>query len=344
MSYVKINNIEKNFNNLKVLNNISFSIEKGEFLTLLGPSGCGKSTLLKIIAGLNDFDGGNIIIDDIDVTNIKPKDRQVAMVFQSYALFPNMTVYENIEFGLRMKKLDKKEVSRKVTEIIEVVDLKGKENNYPSELSGGQQQRVALARSIVTEPKILLLDEPLSALDAKIRKSLQRQIRKIQKELNITTIFVTHDQEEAMTMSDRIIIMDKGNIAQIGAPEEIYISPANEFVARFIGNYNVYSSEESEVLFDGAIRSAIAIRPELITINSSTEVNDNYYCIEADLINKYMAGSIIRYELAKNNLKILVDVLNKSPSAIENKVLINIPKNDIIYLEENNEIKVKAVV
>ena len=183
MAYVEVHNIKKSFNDLQVLKNISFSIEKGEFLTLLGPSGCGKSTLLRTIAGLNDFDSGIIIVDDKDIGSEKPKNRQVGMVFQSYALFPNMTVFDNIAFGLKMKKLSKEEILEKVTNIINIVDLVGKENNYPSELSGGQQQRVALARSIVTEPKILLLDEPLSALDAKIRKNLQREIRNIQKNL-----------------------------------------------------------------------------------------------------------------------------------------------------------------
>ena len=234
MSYVEIKSIQKSFNNIKVLKDIDFSIEKGEFLTLLGPSGCGKSTILRCIAGLNNFENGSIIIDNKDIGNVKPKDRQVGMVFQSYALFPNMTVYENIAFGLKIKKIPKKEIDKKVKEMIEIVELNGKEDNYITELSGGQQQRVALARSIVTEPKVLLLDEPLSALDAKIRKNLQVQIRKIQKKLNMTTIFVTHDQEEAMTMSDKIIVMNKGYIAQIGGPEEIYKHPANEFVARFI--------------------------------------------------------------------------------------------------------------
>lgn len=246
MSYVSVTNISKSFDETRVLNNISFKINKGEFLTLLGPSGCGKSTLLKSIAGLNDFDNGSIVIDEKNITNVKAKDRNVGMVFQSYALFPNMTVYENIAFGLKIKKLSKSNIHKKVKEILEVVDLNGKENNYPSQLSGGQQQRVALARAIVLEPKVLLLDEPLSALDAKIRKSLQKQIRQIQQRLNMTTIFVTHDQEEAMIMSDKIIVMEKGKIAQEGSPDQIYKSPANEFVARFIGSYNVYSCEETD--------------------------------------------------------------------------------------------------
>ena len=336
MAYVEVHNIKKSFNDLQVLKNISFSIEKGEFLTLLGPSGCGKSTLLRTIAGLNDFDSGIIIVDDKDIGSEKPKNRQVGMVFQSYALFPNMTVFDNIAFGLKMKKLSKEEILEKVTNIINIVDLVGKENNYPSELSGGQQQRVALARSIVTEPKILLLDEPLSALDAKIRKNLQREIRNIQKKLNITTIFVTHDQEEAMTMSDKIIVMDKGVIAQCGTPDEIYKNPANEFIARFIGNYNVLDRYEASRLFDMDIDTTIAIRPEVIKIANKNNIdkNNNVY-INATLSQQYMTGSIIRMENYKDDIKILVDVLNQENNIkIGEELMLEVPKKDIIYLDK----------
>ncbi|MEG2255163.1 MAG: ABC transporter ATP-binding protein, partial [Vagococcus sp.] len=300
MSYVDVININKSFNDLKVLKGISFSIEKGEFLTLLGPSGCGKSTLLRTIAGLNEFDSGSIVVDNKNISNEKPKDRQVGMVFQSYALFPNMTVFENIAFGLKMKKLSKEEINEKVRNIIKIVDLGGKENNYPTELSGGQQQRVALARSIVTEPKILLLDEPLSALDAKIRKNLQREIRNIQQRLNITTIFVTHDQEEAMTMSDKIIVMDKGTIAQQGRPDEIYKKPANEFVARFIGNYNVLECQDASNILGESINNNIAVRPEVINIAKSENVDKikNHY-IKVIVNQTYMIGSILRIETCK---------------------------------------------
>ncbi len=337
MAYVEIKGINKSFKDNKVLKDISFSIEKGEFLTLLGPSGCGKSTLLRSIAGLNDFDSGSIVIDKREVKNVKPKDRQVGMVFQSYALFPNMTVYENIAFGLKIKKIPKGGIDRKVKEMIEIVDLKGKENNYITELSGGQQQRVALARSIVTEPKVLLLDEPLSALDAKIRKNLQKQIRDIQKALNMTTIFVTHDQEEAMTMSDKIIVMDKGNIAQIGTPDEIYKVPKNEFVARFIGNYNVYSSIEASRLFNTKFNQSIAIRPEVIGFmdNREKDILNNYY-IKARVENKHMTGSIVRFEVYKDGVKILVDVLNKENNIEAGDIIeLEISKKDIIVFEKN---------
>ena len=201
MSFVEIKNLEKSFGDTKVLKKLNLNIEEGEFITLLGPSGCGKSTLLRCIAGLNSIDRGEIFIDEKDMTNVIPKDRNIGMVFQNYALFPNMTVWENIEFGLKMKK--EKNYDEKIKNIIDMVELNGKENYYPNELSGGQQQRVAFARALITRPKILLLDESLSALDAKIRKSLRDKLRKIQKQLGITTIFVTHDQEEALAVSDR---------------------------------------------------------------------------------------------------------------------------------------------
>lgn len=334
MAYVEINKVKKSFNNIDVLKEISFSIEKGEFLTLLGPSGCGKSTLLRTIAGLNEFDSGTIIVDDKDISNEKPKDRQVGMVFQSYALFPNMTVFDNIAFGLKMQKLSKGEIKEKVNNIIKIVDLVGKENSYPHQLSGGQQQRVALARSIVTEPKILLLDEPLSALDAKIRKNLQRQIREIQQKLNMTTIFVTHDQDEAMTMSDKIIVMDKGVIAQQGTPDEIYINPANEFIARFIGNYNVLTKKESNKLFEFNIEDTIAIRPEAIKVVSKTDkdTKNNLY-ITGIIKQKYMIGSIIRMEVYKNDTKLLVDILNQQNNfKIGEEISLEILKEDIKYL------------
>ncbi|WP_049878507.1 ABC transporter ATP-binding protein, partial [Vibrio parahaemolyticus] len=222
MSYVTAKNLTKRFGDNTVFEDIQFAIEQGEFITLLGPSGCGKSTLLRSLAGLNPVDGGEIWVNGEEITRQVPQERGIGMVFQSYALFPNMTVEGNIAFGLKMKKLASDEIQREVTKVIELVDLKGKEKHYPHQLSGGQRQRVALARALVVKPRILLLDEPLSALDAKIRKHLRQQIRDIQKEMNLTTIFVTHDQEEAMIMSDRIFLMNKGEIVQAGTPEAIY--------------------------------------------------------------------------------------------------------------------------
>lgn len=345
MAYVEIKNIDKSFGDLRVLKDISFEIKKGEFLTLLGPSGCGKSTLLRTIAGLNEFDSGSIVVDNKDIGTEKPKDREVGMVFQSYALFPNMTVFDNIAFGLKIKKLSKEEINKKVNEMIKIVDLVGKENNYPRELSGGQQQRVALARSIITEPKILLLDEPLSALDAKIRKSLQREIRNIQKKLNMTTIFVTHDQEEAMTMSDKIIVMDKGIIAQEGSPDEIYKNPANEFVARFIGNYNVLENDDASKIIGTNKEGTIAIRPEVIKIANKDSINkSNNIYVKATLKEKYMIGCILRMETYINDTKLLVDILNQENNIDTGmELMLEIPKTDIIYFDEKLEITKLAV-
>ena len=214
-------------------------VKAGEFLTLLGPSGCGKTTTLRIIAGLEKPDSGRVLFDGRDVTDFKPYDRNIGIVFQDYALFPHMTVFKNVAFGLEMRKLPKAEINKRVTQILELVGLRGLENRYPEQLSGGQQQRVALARALVVEPEVLLLDEPLSNLDAKIRERLRGEIKRIQRELGITTIHVTHDQEEAMAVSDRIAVMNAGTVEQIGKPLELYYHPRTEFVATFLGTGNI---------------------------------------------------------------------------------------------------------
>ena len=258
MKFVEIKNLVKTFGDTQVLKNIDISIEEGEFVTLLGPSGCGKSTLLRCLAGLNSIDGGTIYVAGKDITDTEPKDRGIGMVFQNYALFPNMTVWENIEFGLKIKK--EKDYDERIKEMVKMVGLEGKEGYYPSELSGGQQQRVAFARALITKPKILLLDESLSALDAKIRKSLREKLREIQKKLKITTIFVTHDQEEALAISDRIFVLNKGEISQSGVPEAIYTNPENEFMVDFIGSYNIFRGEEVKKVLD-LDEKMVAIRP-----------------------------------------------------------------------------------
>ena len=266
MSYVSVSQLTKSFGDNTVFENINFNIEKGEFITLLGPSGCGKSTLLRSLTGLDPLNNGEIWVNRENITNQTPQQPGIGMVFQSYALFPNMTVTENIAFGLKMKKIDAKSAEKEVNKVIELVDLNDKENRYPHQLSGGQRQRVALARALVVKPRILLLDEPLSALDAKIRKRLRQQIRDIQKELNLTTIFVTHDQEEAMIMSDRIFLMNQGEIVQQGSPEEIYTQPANEFVAGFMGHYNLVDAPKAKQLFNIETEWKVAIRPESIYV------------------------------------------------------------------------------
>lgn len=333
MSFVEIKNLEKSFNDTQVLKNLNLNIEEGEFVTLLGPSGCGKSTLLRCIAGLNSINNGKIFIDGKDMTNVISKDRNIGMVFQNYALFPNMTVWENIEFGLKMKK--EKNYDEKIRQIIDMVDLNGKENFYPNELSGGQQQRVAFARSLITKPKILLLDESLSALDAKIRKSLRDKLRKIQKQLGITTIFVTHDQEEALAVSDRIFVMNKGEISQYGTPEEIYTNPENEFMVDFIGNYNIFKGEDSEKLF-GIKGKTVAIRPESIYVR---EKGRNYkeedFCTTNAHIKDFMiTGNIIRYTVSKNGVEFLVDLLNRG----ENKLFQKDSEIELMFMKK--EIKI----
>ncbi|CEO16361.1 ABC transporter spermidine/putrescine ATP-binding protein [[Clostridium] sordellii] len=237
---IELRNLSKRYDDNQVLDNLSLDIKKNEFLTLLGPSGCGKTTTLKIIAGFEYADEGKVLFEEKDITDIPPYERQINTVFQKYALFPHMNIYENIAFGLKIKKMPKDEIDKKVKEMLKLVALEGFENRQVESLSGGQQQRVAIARALVNEPKVLLLDEPLGALDLKLRKEMQMELKKIQKKLGITFIFVTHDQEEALTMSDKIIVMNKGKIQQMGTPQDIYNEPENSFVARFIGESNIF--------------------------------------------------------------------------------------------------------
>ena len=224
---IEIKNLSKQYDDLKVLDSINLNIRKNEFVTLLGPSGCGKTTTLKIIAGFETCDDGEVIFEDKKINDVPPFDRQINTVFQKYALFPHMNVYENIAFGLRIKKLSKSIIDTKVKEVLKLVSLEGFEKRNIDSLSGGQQQRVAIARAIVNEPRVLLLDEPLGALDLKLRKEMQIELKKIQKQLGITFIFVTHDQEEALTMSDTVVVMNKGVIQQMGTPQDIYNEPEN---------------------------------------------------------------------------------------------------------------------
>ncbi|KQL37712.1 ABC transporter ATP-binding protein [Bacillus sp. FJAT-25509] len=337
MSYVNIDQVTKKYQNQVVLNNISLTLNKGEFVTLLGQSGCGKSTLLRSIAGLEDVEVGNILIDGKNITNLPPRQREVGMVFQSYALFPNMTVFENIAYGLKMKKA--KNIQVNVKKMIELVDLIGKEESYPHQLSGGQQQRVALARALVMEPKVLLLDEPLSALDAKIRKSLQKELKRIQQELDITTIFVTHDQEEAMTMSDRIFVMNNGNVVQEGTPSEIYTTPVNKFVAKFIGNYNVYEMDVFHKLVrsNELIGNDVAIRPEVLKLvavgNDSMDLQRNWG-IKGIISDVTMTGNVLRYEVETEESAFLVDNLNHRGEMFQQGEQVNIivPKKECVIL------------
>ncbi|MGX4601021.1 spermidine/putrescine ABC transporter ATP-binding protein [Faecalimicrobium sp. JNUCC 81] len=237
---IELHNISKTYDDNTVLDKLSLDIKKNEFLTLLGPSGCGKTTTLKIIAGFEYADEGQVLFEGKEMNNLPPYERQVNTVFQKYALFPHMNIYENIAFGLKIKKMPKEEIDKKVKEMLKLVALEGFENRKVDSLSGGQQQRIAIARALVNEPKVLLLDEPLGALDLKLRQEMQIELKRMQQKLGITFIFVTHDQEEALSMSDTIIVMNKGKIQQMGTPEDIYNEPENSFVARFIGESNIF--------------------------------------------------------------------------------------------------------
>lgn len=248
---VRLENVSKKYGNTTVIENISLDIYEGEFITLLGSSGCGKTTILRMISGLENVTSGKVYIDEKDVTNVDPTKREVNTIFQNFALFPKMTVNENITFGLRMKKVKKEEMEKRCANVIKLVKLEGFEDRYPSELSGGQQQRVAIARGIIMNPKVLLLDESLCSLDLKLKKSMQIELKRIQKKLGITFIYVTHNQEEALSMSDRIVIINKGNIEQIGTPQEIYKKPKNVFVADFIGDANIIEAEVIKKIKDG---------------------------------------------------------------------------------------------
>jgi len=306
MSFVSVEHLQKSYSGTPVFSEINCSIAKGEFVTLLGPSGCGKSTLLRCIAGLTPVDGGKILLDGQDIVPLSPQKREIGMVFQSYALFPNMTVDQNVAFGLRMQKVRANDSHKRVAEVLQLVELNDFAKRYPHQLSGGQCQRVALARSLVTRPRLLLLDEPLSALDARIRKHLREQIRSIQRELGLTTIFVTHDQEEALTMSDRIFLMNQGRIVQSGDAQTLYAAPVDAFAAGFIGNYNLLDAETAGRLLQRPVSKRIAIRPETLGLSLQGEP-------DTVIRGHSLLGNVIRYRVEVRGVNLIVDVLNRSP-------------------------------
>lgn len=316
MSYVQLENLQKSYGASTVLSSIDMSIEKGEFVTLLGPSGCGKSTILRIMAGLTEATAGTVKIENKNMENVPTKKRGIGMVFQSYALFPNMTVNDNVAFGLKIMKLPAGEIKEKVRGILEIVGLSDKGSAYPNELSGGQQQRVALARALIVKPKVLLLDEPLSALDAQIRKKLQADLRSIQTQMGITMILVTHDQEEAMAVSDKIFVMNHGEIAQCGTPTEIYTQPQTEFIANFIGRYNVFGKLELEGLIGKKLDNTgtkLAIRPESI----SFEGNASDYRLDAVAQKSVMSGNVIRTQFQSGDQEFSVEQLHHRGYSVE---------------------------
>ncbi|MGJ7974859.1 spermidine/putrescine ABC transporter ATP-binding protein PotA [Providencia hangzhouensis] len=254
---IELKSLSKGFDGKQIISELDLTIQNGEFLTILGPSGCGKTTVLRLIAGLEDADGGQIILDGQDITDIPAENRFVNTVFQSYALFPHMTVFDNVAFGLRMQKTPAAEIQKRVDQALRMVQLEDFAERRPNQLSGGQQQRVAIARAVVNRPKVLLLDESLSALDYKLRKQMQNELKALQRKLGITFIFVTHDQEEALAMSDRIIVMREGKIEQDGTPREIYEEPKNLFVAQFIGEINIFDAKVLYRIDDKRIRANV---------------------------------------------------------------------------------------
>ena len=347
--FIKIKNVSKNFEEMVAVDNINVDIARGEFFSLLGPSGCGKTTLLRILAGFEYPSSGSVFIDNLDVTDITPNLRPTNMVFQNYAIFPHINVKRNIEFGLRKEKLSKDELDKRVQDALKMVQLEGYEDRYSNQLSGGQRQRIALARALVKQPKVLLLDEPLGALDKKLREEMQLELRNLQRSIGITFIFVTHDQEEAMTMSDRVAVMNKGKILQISPPRDLYDNPKNLFVGDFIGQINFLDTQivkiegnnakvlinklgEHEIMTSNNNLSqnesiVCAIRPETIIISKTNKKNSDI-CIKGSIVNTSFYGNMT-YVYVK------IEGLSKPIMVSTSDVLEGLSHNSDCYLNIN---------
>ena len=348
MSFLEIEHLEKSFGATRVVKDFNLSIEKGEFVSLLGPSGCGKTTVLRMVAGFETPSTGAIRIDGRDVVSLRPNQRNIGMVFQSYALFPNLTVAQNVAFGLKVKGVKAAGRTARVAEMLRLIGLEGYDDRYPFQLSGGQQQRVALARALAVQPQVLLLDEPLSALDAKIRVSLREEIREIQRRLAITTIFVTHDQEEALSISDRVVVMNGGVAEQVGQPFEIYNRPSTRFVAEFVGTLNLI---EARVLDrdSGRIgigsreaslgrpltsdRLTLGIRPEALTLGRAA---DRDMVLEGRIDDVHFLGSVIRIQATVAGERVMLDTFNRPgtpPPAPGQAAEFSVRPEDLLVLE-----------
>lgn len=300
---INFKNVQISYGDFVAVDDLNLEIKEGEFFTFLGPSGCGKSTTLRTLVGFIDPSKGSIFVDDKDITRLAPEKREIGIVFQSYALFPTMTVYDNIAYGLKIKKLPKSEIDAKVNEIAKKIKISDKQlQRNVSELSGGQQQRVALARALVLEPKILCLDEPLSNLDAKLRVDLRLELKRLQRDLGITTLYVTHDQEEALTLSDRIAVFNNGFIEQVGTPQEIYNQSATEFVCDFIGDINKLSEETMRELTGKEEEKVGYIRLERIKFKSTSEED---YTIKGTVIDTEFKGVLVQYTVKAESGQIL---------------------------------------
>ncbi|MDQ2067532.1 ABC transporter ATP-binding protein [Xinfangfangia sp. CPCC 101601] len=351
MAYLDLSHLEKSFGTNRVVKDFTLGIEQGEFVSLLGPSGCGKTTVLRMVAGFEQPSGGQIIIGGEDVTRLRPNQRKIGMVFQAYALFPNLTVAENVGFGLKVAGMAAGERNERVTEMLALIGLPEKGGHYPFQLSGGQQQRVALARALAPRPKVLLLDEPLSALDAKVRVSLRNQIRQIQRDLGITTIFVTHDQEEAMSISDRIVVMNGGIAEQVGEPFTIYNQPATRFVANFVGTLNTFEAVVDEpttgtVTLDGQTVSlgkkierlrgdkvTLALRPEALHLGQAPAPAMQ---LQATVREVHFMGSIIRVKAEVADTMVSLDTFNRPdtpPPQVGAAIQVHLNPGDFIALD-----------
>jgi len=330
MSYLDLVHLDKAFDGVIAVRDFNLQVEQGEFVSLLGPSGCGKTTTLRMVAGFETPEAGSILLAGTDITSVPSNRRGMGMVFQSYALFPNMTAWNNVAFGLRIARISTSEIKKRVTELLDMVGLSDVGHKYSSELSGGQQQRVALARALANEPKVLLLDEPLSALDAVVRVSLRHEIRRIQTTLGITTIYVTHDQEEALSISDRVVVMRRAVIEQIGTPEEIYVQPDTHFVATFVGTINQFPgilvdahtglvannspnwSIYAQPLTDGKLKNGDAvtvfIRPDEIHLSHTENVVNEENSLTAVVKTITLLGAVTRLNLDLDGQPIIVDI------------------------------------
>lgn len=337
MAYIEFKDVNKSYGDNHVLKKINLSIEKDSFVTLLGSSGCGKTTLLRSLAGLEGIDGGKILLGGEDITNKAPRERNVSMIFQHYSLFPTMTVFNNVAYGLKMKKLSRKVIKQEVEDALEAVELLDKTRCYPSQLSGGEQQRVAIARSVVTKPRVLLLDEPFNAIDAKLRKELQLKIKEIHKEYGMTSIMVTHDQDEAMTMSDRIHFFKNGNIEQSGSPIDLYMNPKTADVASFMGNYNIFEPEIFKKITSGEyVDSRIAaFRPEALRIETvnNEKPQGKVYNFKGEILDNIPQQNIVRFIVGVDNFKVFADTIIDRQSEFKNgqEVNLSIDKDKILY-------------
>jgi putative spermidine/putrescine transport system ATP-binding protein len=364
MPFLEIDNVHKSFARQVVVAKFNLGVERGEFVSFLGPSGCGKTTTLRMVAGFEMPTSGAIRIGGLDVTNLRPNQRNVGMVFQSYALFPNMTVADNVAFGLKVAKRPATEIAKRVEEMLNLIKLPTLGSRYPYQLSGGQQQRVALARAIAIKPQVLLLDEPLSALDAKIRVSLREEIRSLQRALGITTIYVTHDQEEALSMSDRIVVMHEGRIEQVGTPFAIYNQPRTRFVASFVGTLSIMRGKvidpmsgkivvaDQEIFAASSIPHAkpgdicvVALRPEAARLQEVTKqgpiapIGGIRNQIHGVIDDVSFLGSVVRIRVRLKDTTLSLDTFNNpsiSPPARGSPAIVTFSHEDLLVLEEAN--------